>query len=180
MVKYKKGDEEMALINCPECGKEISDKATTCIHCGFPLNNIVENHTLQDVCIIDGTPFNLSGIKQKVNQFYSKHPDPTIIEESDLGLLLNREIRQLTGINDVAGATLASKIISSKSIPETFESIKYPDPISFDKSKLCCPKCGSTAITTGARGVNWTLGLIGASKTVNRCGKCGYIFKPHQ
>lgn len=27
----------MALINCPECGKEISDKASSCIHCGFPL-----------------------------------------------------------------------------------------------------------------------------------------------
>ena len=24
----------MALIKCPECGKEISDKAAACIHCG--------------------------------------------------------------------------------------------------------------------------------------------------
>lgn len=43
---------------------------------------------------------------------------------------------------------------------------------------LKCPKCGSTQITTGARGVSWTRGLIGASKTVNRCGKCGYTWKP--
>lgn len=28
----------MALINCPECGKQISDKATKCIHCGYPVN----------------------------------------------------------------------------------------------------------------------------------------------
>ena len=27
----------MALIKCSECGKEISDKATTCIHCGNPI-----------------------------------------------------------------------------------------------------------------------------------------------
>lgn len=27
----------MALIKCPECGKEVSDKAQTCIHCGCPL-----------------------------------------------------------------------------------------------------------------------------------------------
>ena len=27
----------MAIINCPECGKEISDKSETCIHCGYPL-----------------------------------------------------------------------------------------------------------------------------------------------
>lgn len=41
-----------------------------------------------------------------------------------------------------------------------------------------CPKCGSTAITSGARGVNWTWGIIGASKTVNRCGNCGHTWKP--
>lgn len=27
----------MALIDCPECGKQISDKAASCIHCGNPL-----------------------------------------------------------------------------------------------------------------------------------------------
>lgn len=28
----------MALITCPECGKEISDKAQTCPNCGAPIN----------------------------------------------------------------------------------------------------------------------------------------------
>ena len=27
----------MALIICPECGKEISNRAKACIHCGYPL-----------------------------------------------------------------------------------------------------------------------------------------------
>ena len=27
----------MALIKCPECGKEVSDKATSCPHCGAPV-----------------------------------------------------------------------------------------------------------------------------------------------
>lgn len=31
----------MALIKCPECGKEISDKATACIHCGCPMQPTV-------------------------------------------------------------------------------------------------------------------------------------------
>ena len=26
----------MALINCPECSKEVSDMAEHCIHCGYP------------------------------------------------------------------------------------------------------------------------------------------------
>lgn len=47
-----------------------------------------------------------------------------------------------------------------------------------EKNQVHCPKCGSTSITTGARGVNLTFGLLGASKTVNRCGKCGHTWKP--
>lgn len=30
----------MALIKCPECGKEVSDRAKACIHCGYPLAEI--------------------------------------------------------------------------------------------------------------------------------------------
>lgn len=28
----------MAIIKCPECGKDISDKAAVCIYCGYPIN----------------------------------------------------------------------------------------------------------------------------------------------
>ena len=31
----------MALIKCPDCGKEISDKAKACIFCGCPFDEIV-------------------------------------------------------------------------------------------------------------------------------------------
>lgn len=34
----------MALIKCIECGKEISDKAERCIHCGCPITISVENN----------------------------------------------------------------------------------------------------------------------------------------
>lgn len=27
----------MALTSCPECGKEISDRAPACVHCGYPM-----------------------------------------------------------------------------------------------------------------------------------------------
>lgn len=33
----------MALIICPECGKEVSDKNEYCIHCGFPLSQSDNN-----------------------------------------------------------------------------------------------------------------------------------------
>ena len=38
----------MALMNCPECTKEISDKATVCIHCGYPIEKIPANAAQSD------------------------------------------------------------------------------------------------------------------------------------
>ena len=35
----------MALIKCPECGKEVSTAATSCPHCGYPLKRTQGNHT---------------------------------------------------------------------------------------------------------------------------------------
>ena len=33
----------MALIKCPECGRDISDKANACVHCGYPLSKVADN-----------------------------------------------------------------------------------------------------------------------------------------
>src|SRR2546425_8362560 len=30
-------EERMALIKCPECERDVSDKATVCPHCGYPV-----------------------------------------------------------------------------------------------------------------------------------------------
>ena len=32
----------MSLTKCPECNKTISDKATNCIHCGYPLQSQIQ------------------------------------------------------------------------------------------------------------------------------------------
>ena len=48
----------MALVNCPECNKEISDKSKTCINCGYTfksnmkVNKKVIAFTLIIFCII--------------------------------------------------------------------------------------------------------------------------------
>jgi len=52
----------MALINCPECDKEISDKATICINCGYPISSN-EFTVTQDPHISD-TPATLSLTKK--------------------------------------------------------------------------------------------------------------------
>ena len=47
-------------------------------------------------------------------------------------------------------------------------------------SPLKCPRCGSTSISTGARGFSWITGFLGSSKTVNRCGNCGHKWEPRK
>lgn len=65
---------------------------------------------------------------------------------------------------------------------EEFYKQKYLESLreqTTQRDIIRCPKCGSTAVTTGARGINWFWGTIGSGKTVNRCGNCGYTWKPN-
>ena len=43
----------MALIECPECGKKVSDKANACIHCGYPLNEQKEDFYIKRTSLLD-------------------------------------------------------------------------------------------------------------------------------
>ena len=48
----------MALIQCPECGKEVSDKVKACPHCGYPMEETSQqSNTPQPVEV---TAINLS------------------------------------------------------------------------------------------------------------------------
>lgn len=37
----------MAMIKCPECGTEVSDRAANCIRCGYPINAPVSYATIR-------------------------------------------------------------------------------------------------------------------------------------
>lgn len=76
------------------------------------------------------------------------------------------------------GCTAVLKQSSEDGVQRTAdENIK--ETFLFEKDQpLKCPRCGSTAITTGSRGYSLVWGFAGSGKTVNRCGKCGYSWKP--
>ena len=80
----------MAIIKCPECGKEISDKADCCISCGYPIQHFLaekeSNSPKQDNMIIEtfeDTDVNsnndLQNIRQKAIETYSKKIVTSII-----------------------------------------------------------------------------------------------------
>ena len=51
----------MALINCPECSREISDKADACPHCGYPVAKNTTPYLPETVQCLDcrkDVPFN--------------------------------------------------------------------------------------------------------------------------
>lgn len=52
------------------------------------------------------------------------------------------------------------------------------DDIVAQNDVLKCPRCCSTSISIGSRGYSLVWGFVGSNKTVNRCGKCGYTWKP--
>ena len=47
----------MALIECPECGQEISDRAPHCIFCGYPISQVTETQTPKSTTRMDNVNF---------------------------------------------------------------------------------------------------------------------------
>lgn len=55
----------MPMINCPECGKEVSDKAKACINCGCPIytNSLTDERNVRDLAAFDSN-YKKSGQKK--------------------------------------------------------------------------------------------------------------------
>lgn len=62
----------MALLKCPECGKDVSSEATSCPHCGFPLKKVetkieVKAESKRTNIVVnryDGFPFDADYVKK--------------------------------------------------------------------------------------------------------------------
>jgi len=48
-MKSKEKRKNMSLINCPECKKAISNKATACPNCGYPIKSTTTNLQIQQI-----------------------------------------------------------------------------------------------------------------------------------
>ncbi len=163
----------MALITCPECKKEISSYAKSCPHCGFPLNN--SNDCLYNVLLTSVGDSGLDvvaalrrnrtlGLKEAMDL---THKLPAIIFSN----IQFNKAEQLKQQFESLGATIEIKECDETDHSKFFE-------IPYDNAPVECPRCHSGAVTTGSRGFSILTGFIGSGKTVNRCAKCGYTWKP--
>lgn len=162
----------MSLIICPECGKQISDKANQCVNCGFPIGeqktNLESNNKLYSLLLTDCSKNRIKAIQ--------------IVRE-----IMNCDLDTAKSLTVGSSAIVSKKlnIDEAKKIQKRFfdigvnaEIIEDNSTINVQYDTIRCPRCGSTAITTGQRGFTIMTGFWGSNKTVNRCGKCGYTWQP--
>ena len=84
----------MALITCPECGKEISDKATSCPNCGCPNSEFIRPEELPPEewpemfdCVKCGKKIPVNSEKCIFcNYIYKKVDSSDILNEDDTGV----------------------------------------------------------------------------------------------
>lgn len=95
----------MALIKCSECGKEMSDKAVACPHCGCPISAMKPNNESED-------------IRKKVEKIYFKRKNISFVAGAIVLLLLLVLILFWGKQNDVkknqsqtSGETINSQIL---------------------------------------------------------------------
>lgn len=167
----------MALIKCPECGKEISDRAPVCVHCGYPLTllsggNVEQRNEIKEKGNFekkDGEQYSIKitnyyGSKVKVitvlkNVFHYSMDDakvavnklPLVIETSESKTILRKVAQDFTdaGIEFeiVEGET---KIEFDLKVTEKSKN-DFRDSNSYKTKSIFkkCPMCGSVTNQEG-------------------------------
>lgn len=176
----------MALIKCPECGKDISDKAQVCINCGYPISDLNKNE-LYSLTLVgySGNKKSMANARSMAEIFLKNDYHLSTLEAfQKAGNLpytfsdgLTYENAQFVK-NKFERYNCVVEIKQDDNPINLTENEKISSQIQKMNAPVTCPCCGSTSITTGQRGFSLVTGLIGSNKTVNRCGKCGYTWNP--
>lgn len=173
----------MALISCPECGKQISDKAPACIHCGYPMQ---EQPPVTTATVSNSKKVAIPSFSEFSQQ---KIPAIKVVREvTGLGLAEAKEFVEQSApyiivideLSQNQANLIAQKFQAVGVNAEIYDSaapVSYVNPAK-DKDIICCPQCGSTEYHAGARGFSLLTGFVGSGKTVLTCLKCGHRWKP--
>lgn len=157
----------MALIKCPECNREISDKAKQCIHCGYPLDGykIEENKikTFKNTCVVNGKEYDLT---------------PVMVAKNNNQKNLADIIDEITGLDKYNRNSLLLIILRTNSIPDKFDNgdtlSSYQRRINANQP-VTCPKCGSTNIQMVRKKFSLLTGFA-TNKVERVCANCLHKF----
>lgn len=169
----------MALISCPECGKEISNYADSCPHCGFPIKKEKEESELFNI-ILTSTTF-MSDCRVKTAEFLQNSLDMSfkeaikLVESTPSTIFVNISKQNAIRIkNQLEGFGCSVIINKSNNKDNSGDNEKIDSFFENAPNGIMCPRCRSGAVTKGCRGYSLVWGFIGSSKTVNVCNQCGY------
>lgn len=176
----------MALIKCPECNREISDMATCCVHCGFPVSNrddairsTNKYKVKKNCCSIDGIEYDLSDVAEALISPHGLNLDNK--EDVEILARVQKILRErVPCLNLLSVTVLTEEILDKQAIPKTFDANKYIFEPKKEDNLVHCPRCDSTQIVTGQRGYSMMWGFLGSNKTMNRCAKCGHKWEPRK
>lgn len=163
----------MSLIKCPECEKEISDKADVCPNCGYPLKDTKINNT---ICKINQQSYNLEKalclcLNGKYKESFIEISNQTKLSIKNC-LNILEQIKMLECIPDDYKVKEYTKEEEKEATIIIF-SMKDKKLINNNNREVSCPKCGSTQIQVVPR--KWSLLAGFATKKVDRvCVSCKY------
>ena len=174
----------MALIKCPECNKEISNKSKVCIGCGYPLNEISNDDSdtnCNDViyATINGGKYDITHmctcflkmLKAGTNENGNEH-----MKE------FNMEIRKIN--EELSPSQCRISFIELQNAYKKHGN-QFPNELTLD-FKSCrptkenslprCPKCGGTQFTPVRKKFSLLTGFA-TNKVDMVCNNCGAIRK---
>lgn len=163
----------MALIKCPECGHDMSSYAISCPNCGCP--NMLTNKKTYNVIL------NFSTIDSRKALRTYLEIGLGFDAQTAIGMIMRYPsfVSQNVSFKEAnKQKEILEKIGCEVEITEYDCSANQSEELKNNDTCIHCPKCGSTSVSTGARGFSIWTGFLGSGKTVNRCAKCGHTWQP--
>lgn len=154
----------MSLIKCPECNKEISDKAKTCPNCGYPINS----NTKYKIIITGYHDTDISAYAGLTETFNIK------LEYSEAMDIFNNCPYTIAEYDTLEETNLHAHKLIKWGID--IQMVNPDGEIEYvDNDIISCPKCGSTHIQAVPR--KWSIFSGVFTNKVDRvCLKCKYKF----
>ncbi|MBQ2882693.1 MAG: zinc ribbon domain-containing protein [Alphaproteobacteria bacterium] len=154
----------MALINCPECNREISDKAKACPHCGYPIN-LNTGYSIYIIGYRDTDTAVSAGLKEVLD---------IDLDYENVIKILNSLPYKICECNTQEEAEILAKKLDRWWIDIEVTNSNN-EPININKNITLCPKCGSTNIQIVPRKWSLLTGIF-TNKTDRVCVNCKHKF----
>lgn len=151
----------MALITCPECGREISDKAVACPGCGFPVDNYAQSD-------------NRSELDKLVDDIWLRNPVQRVNAIKELQKATGMSLKEAKEAMDIKYDSQEGKLIKAnvRAIEKERQKQNREDlknafsalaNLSGKDKTSRCPKCRSTQITYGGNRPSIGRALVGGA-----------------